>query len=642
MSLQLRIRAIHFVIAFLLCFSHLSHAQNQRRADSLKSVLDHQDLPDSTQLLILYTITYSSSSPDDILQYANRLLDLAQKKSNTYYISQANHHLGLAHRFKGDLKTALDYLFKSANEAQKSGTLRFLKLLGLVYGEIANCYTLNNDAKNALLYNVKAIQVFRKAGNNRQLAINLLNTGYNLYLIDDLDSAISFYNEAEPIFAEIDLEIGKAYTVGNRALVYWKKGDYTKAEQGLFDAIDMLKPLGDQYGIADYYNQLGNIYLEQGQRKKAIEYTEKGLNIAIEIDLKEQIRDASKILFELYKDEGDLAKAVNYQTQYIAFKDSIQDQETTQRIADLRTEFEVGQKQVEVDLLSVQKRNQQLVSIGLSGILLLSGIFLIIIFRNYREKNRINKLLEAQANVLNTQKTELEQLNTTKDKFFSIISHDLRGPVSSFFGISAMIKMYVASEQTEDLIELAGDIDESVDRLSSLLDNLLNWAMQQQGQIPFNPRDLDVSDVVANIKNTLQNMADGKQIELITNVTPDVKVYADRNTTETILRNLTSNALKFTPENGKVELSAVPRGNEVLMAVSDTGVGIPKDKMATLFTLEEKKSTFGTKGEKGLGVGLQLVEEFTKLNGGHFDVVSEEGVGTTFSFTLPLYFEPSE
>ncbi|MEP4595147.1 MAG: HAMP domain-containing sensor histidine kinase, partial [Cyclobacteriaceae bacterium] len=341
-------------------------------------------------------------------------------------------------------------------------------------------------------------------------------------------------------------------------------------------------------------------------------------------------------------DEGDLAKAVNYQTQYIAFKDSIQDQETTQRIADLRTEFEVGQKQVEVDLLSVQKRNQQLVSIGLSGILLLSGIFLIIIFRNYREKNRINKLLEAQANVLNTQKTELEQLNTTKDKFFSIISHDLRGPVSSFFGISAMIKMYVASEQTEDLIELAGDIDESVDRLSSLLDNLLNWAMQQQGQIPFNPRDLDVSDVVANIKNTLQNMADGKQIELITNVTPDVKVYADRNTTETILRNLTSNALKFTPENGKVELSAVPRGNEVLMAVSDTGVGIPKDKMATLFTLEEKKSTFGTKGEKGLGVGLQLVEEFTKLNGGHFDVVSEEGVGTTFSFTLPLYFEPSE
>jgi len=130
-------------------------------------------------------------------------------------------------------------------------------------------------------------------------------------------------------------------------------------------------------------------------------------------------------------------------------------------------------------------------------------------------------------------------------------------------------------------------------------------------------------------------MANGKKIELKTDVADEVFAFADQNTTETIVRNLTTNALKFTSENGCVTIKAEDNGERVLVTVQDTGVGIPAEKMQSLFSLQENKSTYGTKGEKGLGLGLQLVDEFTKMNGGTLTVESEEGKGSAFSFTLP-------
>ncbi len=275
------------------------------------------------------------------------------------------------------------------------------------------------------------------------------------------------------------------------------------------------------------------------------------------------------------------------------------------------------------------ERQQSLIAGGaLSIVILLIAILAFVQYRNSKAKQGTNQILTAQ-------KLELERVNSTKDKFFSIISHDLRGPVASFFGISRMIEVYVKSKNTDQLIELAGDIDESVERLSNLLDNLLNWATQQQGQVPFHPAKMSLAQVAENIKMSLQNMANGKKIELKTDVADEVFAFADQNTTETIVRNLTTNALKFTSENGCVTIKAEDNGERVLVTVQDTGVGIPAEKMQSLFSLQENKSTYGTKGEKGLGLGLQLVDEFTKMNGGTLTVESEEGKGSAFSFTLP-------
>lgn len=620
------------MVLIFICFAGFS--QNLKEVDSLKGLLEINAVNDREQLEILKEISFKSSSPDDIIYNANLLIERASILNENDFKALGYISLGVGHQKLGELENSQKCLFKAAEISEE---FDYPKILGMAYLEIANIYTQNEDSKNALLYNSKAIDIFRRTGDQQQLAINLLNTGYDYYLINNLDTALSYYNEAEPIFEEIGLEIGKAYAIGNRALVFWKQGDLEGATSDLLQAIDMLEPLGDQYGMADYYNQLGNVSLEQGQNREAIKYTTIGLEMAIAEDLKEQVRDASLLLSKLYKEQNEFEKSLLYQTQYIAYKDSIQDQETTQRLADLRTDFEVGQKQTEVDLLSVQKRNQQLVSAGLGAILLLTGIFAFITLKNYREKNRINQLLESQAVQLTEQKGELERLNSTKDKFFSIISHDLRGPVSSFMGVSTLIRYFVESKDTDQLIEIADEMETSVGRLSSLLDNLLNWAMQQQGHFPNVPEKIDGRELVNAVLETFDKMASGKKIQLKATIEDDVALWVDGNMAQTVIRNLVNNALKFTPEGGSVHVKVASTESMAEISVTDTGVGIPKEKLDKLFGLYAKKSTYGTTGEKGLGLGLQLVHEFLEVNNGIIQVESEEGKGTVFTVKFPRY-----
>ncbi|MEP5612816.1 MAG: ATP-binding protein [Cyclobacteriaceae bacterium] len=627
-------KKIVVVIAIFFCLPTTSYTQNQARADSLIQVLNQEGISPREKVILLKRISTLVSNPDVRIEYSLQLIEIAKSLNDNESIGFGLRSSGVASRKKGDLEESLEYLIESTEIFTSIGND---DELAKSYTEIGSTYTQNGDTKNSLLYKSKAIEVLRKTENNQVLAINLLNTGFSYYSVSNLDTALTYYNEAEPIFEEIGLEIGKAYTIGNRALVFWKQGDLETAKNDLFRAIEMLEPLGDQYGMADYYNQLGNIFLEQNQNREAIKYTAIGLEMAKEEDLKEQVRDASLLLSKLYKEQRDYEKSLNYQEQYIAYKDSIQDQETTQRLADLRTDFEVGQKQTEVDLLSVQKRNQQVVSVGLGAILLITGIFAFITLRNYREKNRINELLESQASLLTEQKGELERLNSTKDKFFSIISHDLRGPVNSFMGVSQLIRYFVESKDTDQLIEIADEMETSVGRLSSLLDNLLNWAMQQQGHFPNVPEKISSKELVEGVLNTFENMASGKKILLQADVEVEVELWADSNMTHTIIRNLVNNAIKFTPEEGTVTVGVKATDQFAEIAVSDTGVGIPKGKFETLFGLHAKKSTYGTTGEKGLGLGLQLVQEFLEVNQGSIAVDSEEGRGTTFTVRLPLF-----
>jgi signal transduction histidine kinase len=197
------------------------------------------------------------------------------------------------------------------------------------------------------------------------------------------------------------------------------------------------------------------------------------------------------------------------------------------------------------------------------------------------------------------------------------------------------MKMLIEKDDKKSLLLFADEMKKSVYQLSGLLDNLLDWAMQQQGHFTANPEKLPLKQLVEEMTGSLNNMAMAKQIELSTDIPEEINLLADRNTTVTILRNLTNNAIKFTPEGGRVKISASMNGRLAEVRVTDTGLGIPQKKMEELFKLQEKKSTFGTKGEKGLGLGLQLVKEFMDLNKGSIRVESVEQKGTTFILHFP-------
>lgn len=230
---------------------------------------------------------------------------------------------------------------------------------------------------------------------------------------------------------------------------------------------------------------------------------------------------------------------------------------------------------------------------------------------------------------------EIQAQKKLKDRFFAIISHDLRGPVSSFQGLSQIISLYIQQAKYDELEKMLGEVDQATDQLSKLLDNLLNWASSELSQIPYNPEMINLSSMINDLRGIFQSTAKTKNITIQSEIDKNITLWADLNSTVTIFRNLIHNALKFTPEGGTITLKATTKNEQVLIDVHDTGVGMSDEKIKKLFVLSDKASTYGTKGEKGIGLGLQLVNEFTKLNKGLLAVSSDEGKGTTFTITLP-------
>jgi two-component system, sensor histidine kinase LadS len=257
--------------------------------------------------------------------------------------------------------------------------------------------------------------------------------------------------------------------------------------------------------------------------------------------------------------------------------------------------------------------------------------------RMVEEQNALLEIeVEKRTEQLQEQHNELEKLNSTKDHFFSIISHDLRGPVNAFSGLSTLVKLSVENKDYDQLPEMAERLDYSSNQLTHLLDNLLNWAVNQKGEIPFTPEKIELKFMIEHIFNTFKNMADSKKIHLESTIPKDIFITADRNTVMTIFRNLVNNAIKFTEEGGMVSLSAISKEGLASIKIADTGIGIAKDRLETIFQLKEDKGQ-GTAGEKGLGLGLRLVSEFVALNKGSIAVESKEGVGATFTIEIPLF-----
>lgn len=616
--------------------SLIGFSQNQNEADSLISALRGPlDLSDSSKLRVYYNIVINHTNQDSIIFYAHKAIGLAEELDERLFLISSYLNIGHAQRVKGDLEEAMETFIEYINLAKEYG---FTVQLGTGYSSIADVYSVQGNSKNALLYYNKAINLFRKENDIVKLSTSLLNTGDEYFKLDKLDSALMYFEESSELFEKLDTKIGKAYNLGNIGLVYAKQGKHDLAEENIRQASKILEELGDRYPIAVYETYMADIYNDKGDFDRALDHALRSLKIAEEEGLKEQIRDASLKLAELHQSSGDYQNAFKYQSQYVAYKDSVSNAETIQTIADLRTDFEVAQKQAELDLANKTKQTQQIVSIGLIVVLSLVGVLTYTLFKSNKKEKRTNLLLSTQKEEITSQRDQLIELNRTKDRFFSIISHDLRGPVHSFQGITRVIKAYADNNKVEKIPHVLEMVDKSSHQLSGLLDNLLNWALSQQGNFPYNPEKLNLALLTDELFLTFHNMALAKNIELVKSVDGQIDLWSDRNSTMAIFRNLVNNALKFTPERGKITLTAKPGNQYCKILISDTGQGIPADKQKQLFQLKDKKqSTVGTAGEKGTGLGLVICQEFTILNQGDIMVESRENSGTTFTVTLPTY-----
>jgi len=386
-------KAYFLLIGFLFLISYYVAGQDQKIADSLKIIYQQDILEDSAKFELLTDLAFNEVSDLKLaLQYAEELISLSKPGENNLYLHFGYLQKGNKKRLLGDLEEALDAYFKSSEYARKAN---FTRGEGNAYGTIADIYSISKHHQNAMHYYHKAISILRQSHDSVALASAILNAGEDFINNKIYDSAFLFFNESRLIFEKVNYPIGMAYSLGNIGMVYANTGESNLAEKNIEDAIRVLEELEDYYPICVYLISMFDIYLEKGDEGTALDYAKRSLMLAQQYGLKEQIRDANRKLSEFYERAGDMVESYTYYKNYITYRDSVNNIRTVQNMADLRTNFEVSQKQIEVDLLNQQKRNQGIVVIASSVL-----IFLLVLglYRRYRLIKYTNSIIEEERN----------------------------------------------------------------------------------------------------------------------------------------------------------------------------------------------------------------------------------------------------
>ncbi|MCG2589507.1 PAS domain-containing sensor histidine kinase [Rhodohalobacter sulfatireducens] len=248
--------------------------------------------------------------------------------------------------------------------------------------------------------------------------------------------------------------------------------------------------------------------------------------------------------------------------------------------------------------------------------------------RDITERKKAEKALKDS-------ETRLSELIATKDRFFSIIGHDLKNPFSGILGFSELLIDQLKNKHYDDSLELAQMIQHSSKRVMDLLNNLLAWAQSQTGKTKFNPEYFEIDEVADEVIDLLRDSSHQKSISLTNGIPPGTLVYADKPMITLVLRNLVSNGVKFTQPGGKIDIESEKNKGEISISVIDNGVGISKDNIEDLFNVDKRHSSKGTYNETGTGLGLLLCKDFIKTHGGRIWAESELDKGSKFTFMIP-------
>jgi signal transduction histidine kinase len=284
-------------------------------------------------------------------------------------------------------------------------------------------------------------------------------------------------------------------------------------------------------------------------------------------------------------------------------------------------------------ILDFTSKSDEMVSLNKErNIVLLAGIIIsvLLIMLTLLQINSIVKT--RQIRELNLQ---LEKLNNDKDRFITILGHDLKSPFTSILGFLELLTEDIRKFNTDEIESHVNVINDAAKQTYNLLEDLLTWTKAHSGKIPFNPQILDLHDIYTNIENILSSAADAKNITVNYFSQGEIKIFADADMLKTVLRNLVSNAVKFTNRDGFINVTAIEVSGNVTISVSDNGVGIQNERLSGLFDISQILTTTGTANEKGSGLGLILCRELVEKHGGRIWVESEYGQGSNFSFSLP-------
>ncbi len=542
----------------------------------------------------------------------------------------------------------------------------------------------DGTAADALTDMFDALKLYREIGDDVQIANSLNDISIVYANSEDYQKSLDYFKQALEIFKKMGDEKGESYALNNIGIIYQELGDEASAKKYFILSLKIKEKSNNLYGISRSYSNLGSIsenneewdeallyYLKadsiyiktkdihaqannyvaiarvkrsQGKVNEAIRYANLGLKGGEEVRAFSPMLSASKLLASIEEKRGNYKVSLSYQKLYNRLADSLNDQTNKANLEELKAKFNLDEKEREIVLLKKEQELQQariqsknVITYSLTAGVVLLVLVVVLLYYAYKTTRSKKNILAQKNKEIEQQREDLAKLNNEKDRFFSILSHDLRGPLNSLKGFSYLITEHVDALTPEELIEMRMKIDNSLDNLTELLNNILEWSMTSSRKRKWTFTKINTTDLIRKNIALYQTMAESKGIQLVFHPADVQYGYGDYHAIDTVVRNLISNGIKFSHAGTAVILSVTTDQDSLYISVRDQGVGIPYEIQQKLFKLNENVTQPGTNNEKGTGLGLTLCKELLTENKGDIAVKSEPGEGSEFIVCIPEY-----
>ena len=592
------------------------------------------------------------------LAYITRALAREKNLGNKINISKAHNIIGVLYYEQSNFVNALKHYLESLKIYEelenKDGIASIYNNLGLLYKE-------KGETDRALEYYKKSLEINKLLNDSIGLAYGYNNLGVVYRRKGNYKASLEYFNKSLHIKEALGNKEGMISSLLNIGITYNKQGHFEEAKKVSFRGLQLTQELNSVAREASTYNILAETYLKMGNPPTSIVYAKNAYDIAKEIGKIDIVQETTEISYKAYKQMRNHEKALQFFEISQHLKDSLTQVQKNADLKNLRENYEIEKQQMQIESLNKDRiiqeeqiQRQSMQQNVLVVVLTFLAIIVSILYKNNRRKQKINNLLTqkhkeielkntelarlnqeivSQNQSISIQKNNLEELNHIKNNLFTIVSHDFRSPLKSIQGFLHLLSLGALTR--EEMKKLVEDLTIKVDMTTDFLENLLTWARNQMYKIESKPQPVNLKKIADDNAALLKPVAEKKDVKLIVDIYDNFEAFADANMINLVIRNLVVNAIKFTSEGDEIRLTAHREGAKGVFSVHDNGIGIDERILSKLFELETY-STTGTANEKGTGLGLVLCKDFVEKNHGSIWATSEVGVGSVFSFSLPL------
>jgi signal transduction histidine kinase len=639
---------MRIVLLTIIIFMLLSCSEDNNNDVDKQKLLDNSAIIARVDSLNDLCNHYVRAFPDSGIAVGKQALLLAEKIEYKEGMALALKLIGSNNWSKGYFDIGLEYFFKSLELYEE---LNDLDGLSRVLNNIGLIFLTTNEHDKSIDYFERSIEVSTKIDSKIMLGNAYFNLGLVYNSKKDFEKSIKQIEQSIPLIIESGNVFGLSQALSYQGDNYIHVKKYDEAKKYLDRAWASIDTVNDIRSKSIILNHYSNYYLEVKNPQKAIDYAWDAYRISLLLELDYDKWVATEFLSRAFAGLKKYDSAYHYKVINYNLNDSLNNEEEIRRKNELEMDYEFSKKTKQMELEQHKKEldlenkiyRGELFIYFITAAFVLLLIVAFIIYRDYKQKTRMNDLLTEKNDLITKQKEVLEQLNkeldesnSTKDKFFSILAHDLRNPISAFKQVTDLMSESFEEFDEKEQKEFINLMKKSSDSVYQLLENLLTWSRSQRGIIEYKPEEFDLSNLVKMIMDLQYNQASRKNIELINFMAEGIKIVADSNMINTVIRNLVSNAIKFTNPGGKIEVGGSIQSEEMKIFVKDNGVGMDKKTANKLFRIDQTFTTEGTNQEAGTGLGLILCKEFIDKHNGNIKVESMPDKGSTFTITLPI------